>query len=184
MSARRELILYATPEGELGRQCRRYFEVAAAEIGPTTAQTYPPHVTLTGFFRRADPRADEVVAEMLEVVRDHGPPPPDSIEAEHHRADDWVGLAVRSPWLEGVTARVVAGHRLEPGDDALRPKSWLHLSLAYGRLPDGTTLDRYRHLASDLVDPAAPGPWAVSLWERRDDGSWVDHGASRSPGTG
>ena len=45
-----ELILYATPTGPLADACAAYF----GAVEPTTAQTYPPHVTLTGFFHRRD----------------------------------------------------------------------------------------------------------------------------------
>ena len=47
--SRRELILYATPTGPLADACDRFF-AAVESIGPTVAQTYPPHCTLTGFF--------------------------------------------------------------------------------------------------------------------------------------
>jgi hypothetical protein len=48
--SRRELILYATPAGELGVACDRYYRAAAA-IGPTTAQarrTAPSPASSTG----------------------------------------------------------------------------------------------------------------------------------------
>jgi alpha-D-ribose 1-methylphosphonate 5-triphosphate diphosphatase len=51
VTPRRELILYATPTRPLADQCNTFFE-AAADLGPTSAQLYPPHCTLTGFFRR------------------------------------------------------------------------------------------------------------------------------------
>ncbi|MDG2026150.1 MAG: hypothetical protein P8J50_03515 [Acidimicrobiales bacterium] len=49
--SRAELILYATPTGPLAEELDRLF-AQFAERAPTTAQTYPPHCTLTGFFQR------------------------------------------------------------------------------------------------------------------------------------
>ncbi len=50
---RAQLILYAIPTGLLAEQCDRLFRMVRA-IAPTTAQTYPPHCTLTGFFQRPE----------------------------------------------------------------------------------------------------------------------------------
>ncbi|SRR5258706_15812318 len=54
--------------------------------------------------------------------------------------------------------------------DALRPKDWLHLSLAYGFPPE-------RHgplarLARELVDISAPVQWESCFYERHEDGAW------------
>lgn len=164
MTARRELILYATPTGPLAAACDRYFDVARSTLGPTTAHDFPPHCTLTGFFRRDHRRADEVVTELGTAIRDAGPVPPESVEVVALGCHDgWVGLELRSAWLQRLTAWIVAAHRLTPGDDALRPKDWLHLSLAYG--VDGD-LGPYARLAGEVVDPGAPAGWEVAVWER------------------
>jgi ubiquitin-associated SH3 domain-containing protein len=172
LSDRRELILYATPTGPLADAVDRYFEEVAATAGATTAQTYPPHCTLTGFFRRTSDRADEVIAETAEVIGSLGPVPAGAVDVVGlTTTDDWVGLELRSPWLIEATAAVVAAHTVLPGDDALRPKDWLHLSLAYG-VDD---LAPHAELARRRVDPTSDHRWSIGLWERRPDGSWVDH---------
>ena len=60
----RELILYACPIGPLADDLDAYFSQVTARFGPTTAQTYPVHCTLTGFFRRRGERADEVLTHL------------------------------------------------------------------------------------------------------------------------
>ena len=55
-----------------------------------------------------------------------------------------------------------------PEEDELRPKSWWHVSLAYG-VDD---VDPYRAPAVELVDPTLPGTWQVGLWHRHGDGTW------------
>ena len=78
-----------------------------------------------------------------------------------------VGLVVTSDWLIDVTADLVGHHAVGPGDDALRPKDWLHLSLAYG------VDDLRSHAArAGSFDAGAAGGWELGLYERRHDGSW------------
>lgn len=171
-----ELILYATPTGELAAACDRYF-AACAERGPTTAQTYPPHCTLTGFFRRHPARVGVIVGEIQPVIDEAGPVPADAVAVAGLRCtDDWVGFELRSTWLARRTEEVVAAHQLQPGEDALRSKDWLHLSLAYG-IDD---LDPYRRLALDHgLDRRPIGGWEIGLWERTTTGAW--HRLTDSP---
>lgn len=78
----------------------------------------------------------------------------------------WVGLCITSPWLLDLLSRVVAAVHTHappgPGEDALLPKSHLHLSLAYGVEDVGP----HSVLAQALVDPGAPGGWEVAMWQR------------------
>ncbi|MEL7156343.1 MAG: hypothetical protein AAFN30_07065 [Actinomycetota bacterium] len=163
------LILYATPTGALADACDRYF-AACQGLAPTTAQTYPPHCTLTGFFHRPAERVAEVVAEVQGLIDHAGPVPARAVANTGLRCDDdWVGFELQSDWLQERTAEVTAVHRLHPGDDALRPKSWLHLSLAYG-VDD---LAPYRRLAIEHgLDHPPPGGWEVALWTRSASGAW------------
>lgn len=163
---RRELIFYATPTGELADECRGYFDWAAAE--PTTAQTYPPHITLTGFFRRTHRGAERATVDVDRLIDRHGHPPAASVTIDEVRIDPkWVGLVISSQWLIDVTADLVGHHALGPGDDALRPKDWLHLSLAYG--VDDLSARATRAAA---FDAERPGGWQLGLYERHFDGTW------------
>jgi ubiquitin-associated SH3 domain-containing protein len=172
----RELILYATPAGPLAAAVDRYYETVDAALTSTTAQTYPPHCTLTGFFRRDDDGARSAVEEIGRALTDAGPVPDGAVEVVSLTAtDEWVGLELRSPWLRRLTDRIVAAHQTEPGEEALRVKDRLHLSLAYG-IDD---LGPHADLAAATVDPASPVSWEVALWERRGDGSWLRHDPDR-----
>ena len=166
---RRELILYATPTGELANTCARYFE-AAASLGPTAAQGYPPHCTLTGFFHRAGERGEEVADEVADLLHATGQPPAGAVTVRGpRRHDHWLGLELESDWLARVVAEFVDHHRLDPGDDRLRPKERLHLSLAY----DVLDLDPYVELADGFdFGAGADGPWQVALWERGPNNGW------------
>ena len=162
----RELILYATPTGPLAAACDEYF-AAASELGPTVAQTYPPHCTLTGFFHRSPAEAEATIAALARLLADTGPVPDGAVEVGGlTTSEGWVGLELRSEWLAKLIAAAVAEH------DDLRPKDWLHLSLAYG-VDD---LAEHAALAERLVDPAAPAGWETAVWERIGGTTWVRHG--------
>lgn len=168
----RELILYAVPRGPLAAACDRYFE-AATTLGATTAQAFPPHCTLTGFFRRSPKRADAVLAEIAAVVAAAGPVPSDAVSVvDLIRGDRWIGLELESPWLRSLTADVITAVDVRPGEDALRPKEWLHLSLAYGI----DELAAHADLATEIVETGLPVEWDVAVWERSAGPRWVRHG--------
>ena len=164
---RAEFILYATPSGPLAATLDDVFARLAAE-GPTTAQAYPPHCTLTGFFHREPSAAPRLIAELA-AARGGDPQPPTGeveIVALHHRPD-WIGFELRSPWLQQLTERFVERHVSRPDDDPLRPKDWLHLSIAYGE----GDLRRAAELTRPF-DLSLPVKWDVDLWQRHDDGAW------------
>lgn len=169
----RELILYATPTGPLAEAVDRYEAAVRADLASTTAQTYPPHCTLTGFFRRDDAGAGTAIGEMGRAIVEAGPVPDGAVEVvDLLVTDHWVGLELRSSWLIDLTTTIAAGHRPGPDDDPLRPKDWLHLSLAYGVVDD---LTAHARLARRLIDPRLEVGWEVGLWERNHDGSWTRH---------
>lgn len=163
-----ELIIYATPTGDLADACAEYFR-RALELGGTTAQTYPPHVTLTGFFRWPALRRNHVRDVVAGLVDASGHPPADSVETSLlGDRDDWIGIEVRSPWLIDWIESLASQLPPEPHEDALRLKDWLHLSLAYG-VDD---LEPYRELAVEVIDATASARWEVALWERSANG-WM-----------
>ena len=79
----------------------------------------------------------------------------------------------RTAWLLDLTAQIISSHTLTPGDDPLRPKDWLHLSLAY----DIDDTGPFASLAKHLVDPTASACWEVAVWERFADNTWTRHTA-------
>lgn len=163
---RAELILYATPTGPLADALDEQFHRISA-LGPTTAQTYPPHCTLTGFFHRREAEIPRILAEVDRAVRESGPMPADAVDIiALRRSADWVGLELSSPWLIEATQRFIGCHRIGPGDDPLRPKDWLHLSIAYG------TDDIAAAAAATELDLTLPVRWEVALWQRLAAGDW------------
>ena len=84
-------------------------------------------------------------------------------------SDDWVGLEIRSQWLQGVAGAYAEAVGARPGEDALRLKDWLHLSLAYGVVD----LTQHGVLAAEKIDPTASVDWEVGLWERHGSDTWT-----------
>lgn len=192
-----ELILYATPTGQLADQCAHFFR-QAHDLGPTEAQTYPPHCSLTGFFRRHRHDIDGATAELVAVLAGHGIGPDGRVEADEVVIDgllahgSWVGLGLRSGRLERIAADFATAHRHDPttGDDPIRLKSWLHLSLAYGEVLAGgppspppvepaAFIGPYRQLATTVIDPTLRTDWEVALWQRHPGGRWERLSPSR-----
>jgi ubiquitin-associated SH3 domain-containing protein len=156
-----ELILYATPVGPLAAALDDLFE-RINDTQPTTAQTYPPHCTLTGFFHRSTSEIPRITSELAAAAGRLEPMPADAVEiVELHRRPDWVGLELRSSWLEALTEGFVREHELAVGDDALRPKSWPHLSIAYGDVDLAHAIESVVDFDIDL-----PVSWEVDLWQR------------------
>lgn len=162
-----ELILYATPGGPLGDALDKLFE-QIADRGATTAQDYPPHCTLTGFFHRDPADIPRITAEVDHAMATVGRRPIDAVDiVALHRRSDWVGLELASDWLHDLTARFVDSHVVGAHDDAIRPKDWLHLSIGYGidDLGAATT-------AAVGLDLTLPVDWEITLWQRHPEGSW------------
>ncbi len=162
---RSELILYATPQLELGEQCERYFDQLRRTGRATTAQTYPPHVTITGFLRREPQVIERVIREVEQVVA--AEPEGMVVVEELRETDEWLGLVVSSDWLADLGRAFADRHGLETGDDAVRLKEWLHLSLAYGDLPFGLEMAELGDVARSTVSVDAPVCWSIGLWHRR-----------------
>lgn len=173
--------MYITPSGPLGRACERYWSAlneASGESGlqPTAAQAYPPHCTLTGFFERSPDRLPELIADIETAIDGASPRSRQPVAVmgvvDHDR---WVGLQLESPWLDRFITVLCLVHETAAGEDELRPKDWLHLSLAYGLdtiEEDVTPIDPYVDLAHEVVDPALDVEWFLGLWERAADRSW------------
>ncbi len=170
------LIVYACPLGPLAAQIDHFFSVSRERFGPNSAHAYPPHITLTGFFHD-EAAAIPLYREALAATLGSTPQPPEGAITISELAikEEFHGLLISSPWLEALTAAFAARASSPTRHEALRLKSWLHLSLAYGFRPeDGPGLGE---LARELVNPAAQVRWELRFYERLPDGGWVIHGA-------
>ena len=152
--------------------------MSAAEAG-TTAQEFPPHVTLTGFFHRRAADVPNVVAACTAAVDTAVPAGFDGVRCagpvtvEFDTNDRFIGLQVAAPWLDHVVSAFVGDPSIQPrdgGDEALRPKSWLHMSLSYGEQFD-TAREQALVLAEPFRSITAEREWTVALW-RRDQPGW------------
>jgi hypothetical protein len=166
-----KLIVYACPTGTLADQIDAFYTVSRERFGPNSAHAYPPHITLTGFFHD-DHAAVGLYTAALDAARGAQPQGVITI-SELLTTAEFHGLLIASPWLEALTADFAARAHSPTRRDALRVKRNLHLSLAYGfASSDGSALG---DLACSMVDPAAPAGWALRLYERRPDATWVVH---------
>lgn len=171
-----ELILYAEPGGALGARCTEYWASVSAAEATTSAQEFPPHVSLTGFFHRPHDRVAEVTAAFAAALDAAAPAGLDGIRwvgpvaLEFQANDTWIGLHVEAPWMDAVIAAFVAACPQVAGDDPVRPKSWLHVSLSYGEQFEwACAAAETAAVQAGFADLAGESDWSVSLWHR--DGS-------------
>lgn len=191
MGAPVELILYAEPGGQLGARCAEFWAAMSAADAATDAQSYPPHVTLTGFFRRPPERTISIVDALARAVDAAAPQGLDGVrwvepaELDLQVNHDWTGLHVTAPWMDAVVAAFAspasAAQPADAGEDELRPKSWLHLSLAYGAGYDEFARDAAGEHTAELARLTAEAEWTVALWRR--EGSAWDRVAAIDVGT-
>lgn len=170
-----ELILYACPTRELAKEIDEVFIKLADR--PTTAQRYPPHCSLTGFFHD-DTHAVPVYVQAAEAAVGAAVAANRSVAVEVvalRTEVTWIGLEIRSPDLQALAtdfARRVAD--VPTRVDDIRLKDWLHVSLAYGHQPDEH--DELAELITGRVDPLADVGWELRLYERANE-TWTARGA-------
>lgn len=170
-----KFIVYACPVGELAAQLEAYWAKSRWACGPNQAQQYMPHCTLTGFFEDVTisvPHYTQTLARSLQRYRRSQPHPPLAIIGLRFEAD-WHGLELSSDWLKALILDFVCTAPSPTRQSPLRPKEWLHLSLAYGFRPDqAATLQT---LAQAVVDPHAATGWQLRFYQQNPDSSWLCH---------
>jgi len=168
-----ELILYAEPTGSLGARCAEYWAAVSAADATTSAQEYPPHVTLTGFFHRSESRLADVLAAFQAAVDVAVPAGLDGsrwagpVALEYQANDTWIGLHVQAEWIDAVIAAFTDAHRELDGEDPVRPKAWLNLSLSYGEQYEWAR-EQAAELAAGFAEVTTEAEWSVSLWHRHE----------------
>lgn len=172
VTSRATLIVYACPVGALAQSLARYFRVAAERFGPNEAHAYMPHITVTGFFHDTDPDLGGYSAALDQAMRQAGTTCSVTV-GDLLLNDDFHGLTIESPWLQAVGSEFAARAPAVTRTDAVRPKDWLHLSLAYGFAP--AAADGLAQLAREIVDPRSPCTWELRLYERHGGNRWVAH---------
>ena len=167
-----ELIVYACPIGELAESLERYFSRALEECGHNAAHDFMPHVSLTGFFhddRAAWPGYVDALGALIAATSADGAEP--TTVTGMLLRDDFHLLAVESRWFQSLAlgfrdAVTPSATRLEE----IRPKEWLHLSLAYGFAAEQK--ERLAQLAQQWVRPDAACGWEIRLYERSTGNHW------------
>lgn len=172
-------IVYACPTGEMAEQLSVYFEKSRIACGPNAAHQYMPHCTLTGFFEDvpgAVPQYTQKLERSLKRFRRSQPDPVIKVKDLVFRAD-WHGLELSSEWLKKLTVDFVCTATSPTRSSRLRPKDWLHLSLAYDFPPN--EVDTLETLAVDLIDPQTPVGWDLRFYQQNPDKSWLCHRSLR-----
>ncbi|MDB9526649.1 hypothetical protein PN498_11660 [Oscillatoria sp. CS-180] len=170
-----KFIVYACPTGELAEQLKTYFDKSRMAYGPNMAHQYMPHCTLTGFFEDvpgAVPRYTQKLERSLKRLRRSQPEPVIDVKDLVFRAD-WHGLELSSEWLRKLILDFVCTATSATRKTPLRPKDWLHLSLAYDFVSEQS--DDLKALAVNLVDPQAPVDWELRFYQHNPDKSWICH---------
>ena len=172
-----KIIVYACPTGELSDQLERFYARSREEIGENKAHAYMPHCTLTGFFHdreNAIPFYADLLDRLIAEARPFLTQPVMEIRGVHF-APEFHGLVLESRWLKGIIAEFKRQANSPTRTDVIRPKDWLHLSLAYGFLPEQQA--PLKAMAEEMVDPTSPVGWEVRLYERHPDNRWACHRA-------
>ncbi|MEM1311599.1 MAG: hypothetical protein AAGF98_19220, partial [Cyanobacteria bacterium P01_H01_bin.153] len=100
------------------------------------------------------------------------PTPPLEVSGMTFR-NDWHGLVLASDWLKKLMLDFVCTATSPTRKSPLRPKGWLHLSLAYGFVPDQA--EALKTLAQEVINFAAPVEWELRLYQQNPDLSWICH---------
>jgi ubiquitin-associated SH3 domain-containing protein len=174
--ATHELIVYATPVGELADQINAYLERARIECGENAAHHYMPHITLTGFFHDRAASIPMYFASLSAAVAQARliRPAPILRITEMRLGEQFQGLLIESPWLKQLAANFSRMTLSVTRTSAVRLKVDLHLSLAYQFPPEQA--EHLARLAREMVDITAPVSWQLRFYEREANGQWLLHG--------
>ncbi len=171
----RELIVYACPIGDLAKQIELYFELSRYHVGLNPAHAYMPHCSLTGFFHdhfEVIPFYISILNQVLIQARSTQPDPVIQIQ-ELILWPEFHGLALQSDWIKQVIIEFARQAPSATRRDDLRPKDWLHLSLAYEFGPDQAEL--LTQLAQAQIDLQQPVGWELRFYERHRKNQWTCH---------
>lgn len=170
-----KLIVYACPVGELADQLETYFSKSRVACGPNQAHQYMPHCTLTGFFEdqaNSIPKYVQALERSLKRYRRSQPTPPITVTDLTFRPN-WHGLELSSDWVKKLLLDFVCTATSPTRKTSLRPKDWLHLSLAYGF--EASQHEVLMTLAQALVEPQSSVEWELRFYQQHPDGAWTCH---------
>lgn len=172
-----QFILYACPTGTLAEQLQVFFSESLAQCGRNAAHAYMPHCTLTGFFddfNRAVPIYTRTLVRAYKRAMGSRPNPVVTITDLSFKPD-WHGLELDAPWLQQLILDFACTADSPSRKTTIRPKSWLHISLAYDFVADQA--EALTQLAQIIVDPTAPADWELRFYQRNPGNQWICHQA-------
>lgn len=168
-----QLIVYACPAGPLAEQLESYFRKSRLLCGANKAHNYMPHCSLTGFFHDDPAHAQTYVAQLEACFQSHWTgaiKQPIRVKGLEFKAD-WHGLLLDAPELKQLIQHFAETSSSPTRQGEIRPKSWLHLSLAYG-FKEGQA-KRLESLAQSLVNPEANATWELRFYRRDEGNGWL-----------
>jgi len=172
-AATAEFILYACPGGELAAQIRTYLAQVRVCCGLNQAHRFMPHCTLTGFFHDAPASATAYGDQLNHLLTTLRPSQPTVQVTALTLRPDWHGLELAAPWLY----QLALAFREQAQGTALvspiRPKHWLHLSLAYGFAPHHAAA--LQALAQAHIAITSPVTWELRFYQRCRGNTWICH---------
>jgi ubiquitin-associated SH3 domain-containing protein len=134
-----------------------------------------PHCTLTGFFHdeeTAVPIYIHALAEAWGQQSETRPSPVVTITGLM-LTEQFHGLTLAAPWLQRVTAVFAQTAHSPSRTNAIRPKDWLHLSLAYGFPPAQHA--GLAALAQECIAINTAVAWELRFYQRHPDHTWTCH---------
>lgn len=171
-----EFILYACPQGQLAKQIDSYSSRVLETCVPNSAHNYMPHCTLTGFFDD-DVESIPSYLDSLDLLYQKYLPKFKAQPSIHvvglEFRSDWHGLLLEASELKQLAWEFAEQTKSTTRTSPIRPKDWLHLSLAYDFQPEEAIA--LQHLAEKMVIPESTVHWELRFYQRDFDHQWTCH---------
>jgi hypothetical protein len=168
-----QLIVYACPVGPLAEQIEIYLNKSRSLCGANKAHSYMPHCSLTGFFHDDADQAHYYVERLEDCYQRYWN------SRNHNRIcvtgmefkADWHGLLLDAPKLQQLIQQFAESSVTPTRQEKIRPKSWLHLSLAYGFHENQSK--RLESLAQALIHLRQEVNWQLRFYRRDPGNGWL-----------
>ena len=169
-----KIILYANPLGHFKDELDEYWQLLTESSAQTDAQAYEPHCSLTSFIHNPT-RSDINLAvqafnsTQMRSLGNESTPKPSTLILDEDRPVE-ARFRIECPaWEEFAAEFRDTCARL--GLAGVRPKSNLHLSLAYGsgfrhNFHGTEARKRFSGINPSVIN------WELVLWHRDDGGVW------------
>ena len=172
VAASSQFIVYACPTGALAADLEKYFVDSQALYGKNAAHQYMPHCTLTGFFAD-DLQSIPIYLQALDraylAAKNTNLPLNIEIKQLTFR-ENWHGLELQADGLKQLITKFTQLENSATRQEKIRPKDWLHLSLAYEF--DANYAKQLKNLAREIIDLTASVNWELRFYQKSADWTW------------